>query len=82
MANIRFKNVILHHFMSYEHEEFNLDRNGYIFISGVNNNDVDNATSNGSGKSTLFSALCWCLTGETPSGNKQITWIFCSFNYI
>ena len=78
MANIRFKNVILHNFMSYEHEEFNLDRNGYIFISGVNNNDVDNATSNGSGKSTLFSALCWCLTGETPSGNKQIENIYLS----
>ena len=78
MANIKFKNVILHHFMSYDHEDFSLDRNGYIFISGENNNDVDNAKSNGSGKSSLFSALCWCLTGETPSGNKQVENIYLS----
>lgn len=78
MANIKFRSITLHHFMSYEHEDFNLDRNGYIFISGVNNNDLDNAASNGAGKSSLFSALCWCLTGETPSGNKQIENIYLS----
>ena len=76
MANIKFKHIILHHFMSYDHEEFNLDRSGYIFISGINNNEIDNAKSNGSGKSSLFSALCWCLTGETPNGNKQIENIY------
>lgn len=76
MSNINFNSVILHHFMSYEHVEFDLDRNGYIFISGVNNNEVDNAKSNGSGKSSLFSALCWCLTGETPSGNKKVENIY------
>ncbi len=76
MSNIYFTNVVLHHFMSYDHTEFNLDRNGYIFISGINNNGVDNAKSNGSGKSSLFSALCWCLTGETPSGNKKVENIY------
>ena len=76
MSNIYFKNIVLHHFMSYDHTEFNLDRNGYIFISGVNNNQLDNAKSNGSGKSSLFSALCWCLTGETPSNNKKVENIY------
>ena len=78
MSSIKFKNIILHHFMSYDHEEFDLDRNGYIFISGVNNNEVDNAKSNGSGKSSLFSAICWCLTGETPNGNKKVENIYLS----
>ena len=76
MANIKFKYIKLHHFMSYDDTEFSLDRSGYIFISGVNNNDIDNAKSNGAGKSTLFSALCWCLTGETPSGNKKVENIY------
>ena len=78
MANIKFEKVVLHHFMSYDHTEFILDRQGYIFISGVNNNDSDNAKSNGSGKSSLFSALCWCLTGETPNGGKRVENIFLS----
>ena len=78
MASIRFKHIILHHFMSYDHSEFDLDKNGYIFVSGINNNEIDNAKSNGSGKSSLFSALCWCLTGETPNGNKKIENIYLS----
>lgn len=78
MASIKFKYIILHHFMSYDHSEFDLDRNGYIFISGINNNEIDNAKSNGSGKSSLFSALCWCLTGETPNGNKKVENIYLS----
>lgn len=76
MASIKFKTITLHHFLSYEHETFDLDRNGYIFISGVNNNEIDNAKSNGSGKSSLFSAICWCLTGETPNGNKKVENIY------
>ena len=76
MSNINFNSVTLCHFMSYEHVVFNLDRNGYIFITGVNNNEVDNAKSNGSGKSSLFSAICWCLTGETPNGNKKVENIY------
>jgi DNA repair exonuclease SbcCD ATPase subunit len=64
--------------MSYEHEEFDLDRTGYIFVSGLNNNNIDNAKSNGSGKSSLFSAICWCLTGETPNGNKKVENIYLS----
>lgn len=62
--------------MSYDDTELSLDRSGYIFISGVNSNDLDNAVSNGAGKSSLFSALCWCLTGETPSGNKKVENIY------
>lgn len=76
MSSITFNHIVLNNFMSYEHEEFDLDRNGYIFVSGVNNNELDNAKSNGSGKSSLFSAICWCLTGETPSGNKKVENIY------
>ena len=72
MSNIYFNSIKLNKFMSYDQEEFYLNRNGYILISGQNNNIDDNSLSNGSGKSSLFSALCWCLTGETPSGNKKV----------
>lgn len=76
MSNIHFNTIELNNFMSYEHVLFNLDRNGYILVSGSNNNVLDNAKSNGSGKSSLFSALCWCLTGETPNGNKTVENIY------
>lgn len=76
MSNIYFNSIKLNKFMSYDQEEFYLNRNGYILISGQNNNIDDNSLSNGSGKSSLFSALCWCLTGETPSGNKKVENIY------
>lgn len=76
MSNIHFNNLKLNNFMSYEKEEFDFNHTGYVLISGINNNPEDNSSSNGSGKSSLFAALCWCLTGETPSGNKKIENIY------
>lgn len=71
-----FKSVKLKNFMSYEDAELALDRHGYILVSGVNNNPIDNAKSNGVGKSSLFSAISWALTGLTISGGKEVANIY------
>ena len=70
--NIKFNNMIIHGFMSFGNTEINLSNNGFILISGKNNNPVDNASSNGSGKSSIFEAISWCLTGDTIRGAKNI----------
>lgn len=70
--NIRFNKLIIHGFMSFGDAEINLSDNGFILISGKNNNPVDNASSNGSGKSSIFEAISWCLTGDTIRGAKNI----------
>lgn len=62
--------------MSYQDAEVSLDRHGYVLVSGVNNNPIDNAKSNGTGKSSLFSAISWVLTGLTVSGNKEVANIY------
>lgn len=66
-----FKNIKIHHFLSYGDAELKLDNSGYILISGKNNNPRDLAKSNGSGKSTIWSAICFALTGETIQGLKS-----------
>lgn len=63
-----FKNVKLHHFLSFGDAEIALDNLGYVLITGRNNNPDDSAISNGSGKSSIWSAICWALTGETING--------------
>lgn len=70
--NITFNDVTLKNFMSYEDETVFLERNGYVLVSGINNNPDDNAKSNGTGKSSLFSAISWALTGLTVSGGKSV----------
>ena len=62
--------------MSFKEAYVNLNRNGYILVEGINNNVEDSAKSNGSGKSSLFSGICWCLTGETISGAKEVSNIY------
>lgn len=78
MANIYFKKITLSNFMSYEKAELLLNRQGNIIVGGINNNPDDSAKSNGCGKSSLFSALSWCLTGETVSGAKEVSNIYTS----
>lgn len=70
---IKFNNIKLHNFFSFEDADLNLNDNGFVFVNGINNNSLDNAASNGAGKSTIFEAICWCLTGETLRGIKQVT---------
>ena len=49
---------------------------GFIRVSGVNDNPLDNAVSNGSGKSSLWEAIIWALTGDTIRGTKHVVNIF------
>ena len=71
--HIEFRKLILHNFMSFGHSELTFGDDGFIRVSGVNNNPDDLATSNGSGKSSLWEGLVWGLTGETIRGTKQIS---------
>lgn len=74
--NLNFQNIKLHNFMSYQDADVSLNRHGYVLVSGINNNPIDNAKSNGTGKSSLFSAISWVLTGLTSSGSKEVANIY------
>lgn len=69
---VKFKHISISNFLSLGNAEFDLERGGYVLVSGVNNNQDDSAKSNGSGKSTLFEAISWVLTGETIRGAKDV----------
>lgn len=70
---ITFDKIKVTNFFSFEEVEVNLDRGGYVLVSGINENPVDNAISNGSGKSSLFDAVIWCLTGNTIRECKNVS---------
>ncbi len=69
---LKFLSVELFNFMSFESVSVNLTENGFVKVSGNNNNSEDSATSNGSGKSAIWEAINWCLTGETLRGSKDV----------
>ena len=69
---IKFKELKIDNFLSFEHAELTLNDLGYTIVNGVNENPDDLAKSNGSGKSSLFDAINWCLTGETIRGTKDV----------
>lgn len=71
--HIEFKKLVLHNFMSFGHSELSFGDDGFIRVSGINNNPDDLASSNGSGKSSLWEGLIWGLTGETIRGTKQVS---------
>lgn len=70
--HIEFRKVVLHNFMSFGHAELEFKDDGFIRVTGINNNPEDNALSNGSGKSSLWEALIWNLTGDTMRGTSQV----------
>ena len=70
--HVDFKHITLHNFMSFGHVELSFNDDGFIKVTGVNENPSDNAGSNGSGKSSLWEALVWVITGDTIRGTKQI----------
>lgn len=70
---IKFDKIQVTNFFSFREAEVNLDRGGYVLVSGINENPVDNAISNGSGKSSLFDAIIWCLTGNTIRECKNVS---------
>ena len=69
--NIKFSKITIHHFLSYDHAEVELNDKGFCLVKGVNRNPKDSAKSNGSGKSTIFNAISYALTGETLQGLKS-----------
>ena len=68
---IKFKKLIIHHFLSYDHAEVELQDKGFCLVKGINRNPKDSAKSNGSGKSSIFNAISYALTGETLQGLKS-----------
>lgn len=71
--HIEFKRVCLHNFMSFGDATINFSDDGFIRVTGINENPNDNARSNGSGKSSLWESIVWALTGDTIRGTKQVT---------
>ena len=70
---LNFTNVKVKNFMSFEQATVDLSSNqGFISITGENNNKEDLAISNGAGKSAIWEALVWGLTGSTIRGNKRV----------
>lgn len=69
---IKFEELLMHNFMSFEDLCFSFDSSCYTLIKGQNNNPNDSASSNGSGKSSLWEAIVWCLTGDTIRGTKDV----------
>ena len=69
---VEFNQVILHNFLSFGDATLNINNDGFIRVSGINENPDDMAVSNGSGKSSLWEAIVWALTGETIRGTKQV----------
>ena len=74
--HVDFKHITIHNFMSFGHVELSFNDDGFIRVTGVNENPSDNAGSNGSGKSSLWEALVWAITGDTIRGTKQIVNIY------
>lgn len=70
--HIEFQKITLHNFISFGHSELTFGDDGFIKVSGINENIDDLATSNGSGKSSLWEAIVWALTGDTIRGTKQV----------
>jgi len=70
--HIIFKSLKLENFLSFKNTSLDLTNQGYVLVSGINNNPDDMAKSNGSGKSSIWESIIWCLTGETVRGTKQV----------
>lgn len=71
--HINFRKLTLHNFLSFGDATLEFNDDGFIKVSGINENPDDLAASNGSGKSSLNEALIWTLTGDTIRGTKQIS---------
>jgi len=70
--NLKFKNLKIYNFLSFEQENLEFNNKGYTFVQGHNYFKKDNSSSNGSGKSSIWEAITWCVTGETIRGTKEV----------
>ena len=73
---IEFNKLVLHNFLSFGDAELDIRDDGFIRVSGINQNPDDMAVSNGSGKSSLWEGIVWALTGDTIRGTKQVSNIY------
>lgn len=69
---IIFNKVLIYNFLSIGEVELSLSSNGFVLVSGINNNPEDLAKANGSGKSAIFESIIWALTGETIRETRDI----------
>ena len=74
--HINFRKLTLHNFLSFGHSMIEFEDDGFIRVTGINENPDDLAVSNGSGKSSLWEAIVWALTGDTIRGTKQVANIY------
>lgn len=74
--HINFRKLTLHNFLSFGHSTLEFEDDGFIRVTGINENPDDLAVSNGSGKSSLWEAIVWALTGDTIRGTKQVANIY------
>lgn len=74
--HINFRKLTLHNFLSFGHSTIEFEDDGFIRVTGINENPEDLAVSNGSGKSSLWEAIVWALTGDTIRGTKQVANIY------
>ena len=74
--HINFRRLQLHNFLSFGDAEILFSDDGFIKVTGINNNPDDLALSNGSGKSSLWEAIVWTLTGDTIRGAKNLVNIY------
>ena len=74
--HIEFRRLTLHNFISFGHSSLNITDDGFIRVTGINENPEDSAISNGSGKSSIWEGIVWALTGETIRGTKQVSNIY------
>lgn len=70
--NIRFNKIVLDGFMSFDHEELDLNNLGVVQVKGRNHYEPL-AESNGSGKSAIIEAIIWNLTGYTSRGATLVS---------
>ena len=52
--HINFRKLTLHNFLSFGHSTIEFKDDGFIRVTGINENPDDLAVSNGSGKSSLW----------------------------
>lgn len=74
--HINFRRLHLHNFLSFGDAEILFNDEGFIKVSGINNNPDDLAVSNGSGKSSIWESIIWTLTGDTIRGAKNLINIY------
>ena len=57
--HINFRKLTLHNFLSFGDAILEFNDDGFIKVSGINENPDDLAASNGSGKSSIIACLAY-----------------------